>query len=408
MKYGLIGEKLGHSFSKEIHEMLGYYQYELHEVAKNDIDSFMKQHEFTGINVTIPYKETVIPYLDEISPQALAIGAVNTVVNKDGKLTGYNTDYYGMKALIERINLDCKDKKALILGTGGTSKTATAVLKDLGIKEIIKVSINNEPGTITYDEIVNHLDANIVVNTTPVGMYPKNEGLIIDIKKFNKLDGVVDVVYNPLRTNLILSAKELNIPCEGGLYMLVAQAVYACGIFLEKDIDLDIINNIFDKIIKDKENIVLIGMPSCGKTTIGNMLAKIINRQVIDTDSLIVERIGMSIADYLKNHTEKEFRDIESECVKEAAKSSSCIIATGGGAILREENVKALKQNGILYFINRDLNNLTPTASRPFSSDLEALKKRYEERLPIYKKVCDVEVDNNNEINDVINKILGD
>ena len=408
MKYGLIGEKLGHSFSKEIHEMLGYYQYELHEVAKNDIDSFMKQHEFTGINVTIPYKETVIPYLDEISPQALAIGAVNTVVNKDGKLTGYNTDYYGMKALIERINLDCKDKKALILGTGGTSKTATAVLKDLGIKEIIKVSINNEPGTITYDEIVNHLDANIVVNTTPVGMYPKNEGLIIDIKKFNKLDGVVDVVYNPLRTNLILNAKELNIPCEGGLYMLVAQAVYACGIFLEKDIDLDIINNIFDKIIKDKENIVLIGMPSCGKTTIGNMLAKIINRQVIDTDSLIVEKIGMSIADYLKNHTEKEFRDIESECVKEAAKSSSCIIATGGGAILREENVRALKQNGILYFINRDLNNLTPTASRPFSSDLEALKKRYEERLPIYKKVCDVEVDNNNEINDVINKILGD
>ena len=408
MKYGLIGEKLGHSFSKEIHEMLGYYQYELHEVAKNDIDSFMKQHEFTGTNVTIPYKETVIPYLDEISPQALAIGAVNTVVNKDGKLTGYNTDYYGMKALIERINLDCKDKKALILGTGGTSKTATAVLKDLGIKEIIKVSINNEPGTITYDEIVNHLDANIVVNTTPVGMYPKNEGLIIDIKKFNKLDGVVDVVYNPLRTNLILNAKELNIPCEGGLYMLVAQAVYACGIFLEKDIDLDIINNIFDKIIKDKENIVLIGMPSCGKTTIGNMLAKIINRQVIDTDSLIVEKIGMSIADYLKNHTEKEFRDIESECVKEAAKSSSCIIATGGGAILREENVRALKQNGILYFINRDLNNLTPTASRPFSSDLEALKKRYEERLPIYKKVCDVEVDNNNEINDVINKILGD
>lgn len=408
MKYGLIGEKLGHSFSKEIHEMLGYYQYELHEIAKNDIDNFMKQHDFKGINVTIPYKETVIPYLDEISPQALAIGAVNTVVNKDGKLTGYNTDYYGMKALIERINIDCNGKKALILGTGGTSKTATAVLKDLGIKEIIKVSINNEPGTITYDEIDNHLDANIVVNTTPVGMYPKNEGLIIDIKKFNNLNGVVDVVYNPLRTNLILNAKELNIPCEGGLYMLVAQAVYACGIFLEKDIDLEIINSIYDRIIKDKENIVLVGMPSCGKTTIGNMLSKMINRQVIDTDSLIVEKIGMSIADYLKEHTEKEFRDIESECVKEASKSSSCIIATGGGAILREENVNSLKQNGVLYFINRDLNNLTPTSSRPFSSDLESLKKRYEERLPIYKKVCDIEVDNNDEINDVINKILGD
>ena len=408
MKYGLIGEKLGHSFSKEIHEMLGYYTYELHEIAKSDIDSFMKNHDFFGINVTIPYKETVIPYLDNISPQALSIGAVNTIINKNGVLTGYNTDYYGMKALFERIKVNPKNKKAIILGTGGTSKTATAVLKDLEINEIIKVSINNEPGTITYEEIDNHLDANIIVNTTPVGMYPKNEGLIIDINKFNHLDGVIDVVYNPLRTNLILHAKEKNIPCEGGLYMLVAQAVYACGIFLDKEIDLEIINDIYEKIVKDKENIVLIGMPSCGKTTIGNLLSKHVCKTLIDTDDLIVEKIGMSIAEFLKDHTEKEFRDIESECVKLAAKSSSCIIATGGGAILRDENVQALKQNGTLYFINRDLQNLTPTSSRPFSSDIESLKKRYEERLPIYKSVCDVEVLNNEEIEAVINKILGE
>ena len=257
MKYGLIGEKLGHSFSKEIHEMIGYYKYEIHEVARCDIDKFMKEKDFVGINVTIPYKETVIPYLDEISPQALSIGAVNTIVNINGKLYGHNTDYFGMLALIKKNNIDCKDKKVLILGTGGTSKTAYAVVKDLGAKTILKASINGEVNTITYEEAVNvHNDVEVIINTTPVGMYPKNEGLIIDIKKFNKLDGVVDVVYNPLRTNLILNAKELNIPCEGGLYMLVAQAVYACGIFLEKDIDLDIINNIFDKIIKDKENIV--------------------------------------------------------------------------------------------------------------------------------------------------------
>ena len=190
--------------------------------------------------------------------------------------------------------------------------------------------------------------------------------------------------------------------------MLVAQAVYACGIFLDKEIDLEIINDIYEKIVKDKENIVLIGMPSCGKTTIGNLLSKHVCKTLIDTDDLIVEKIGMSIAEFLKDHTEKEFRDIESECVKLAAKSSSCIIATGGGAILRDENVQALKQNGTLYFINRDLQNLTPTSSRPFSSDIESLKKRYEERLPIYKSVCDVEVLNNDEIEAVINKILGD
>lgn len=409
MKYGLIGEKLGHSFSKEIHEMIGYYKYDLHEVAKTEIDSFMIEKDFIGINVTIPYKETVIPYLDEISPQASSIGAVNTIVNINGKLYGHNTDYFGMLALIKKNNIDCYNKKVLILGTGGTSKTAYAVLKDLGAKIILKASINNEVGTITYDDAVrNHNDAEIIINTTPVGMYPKNDGCIINLDYFKNLIGVIDVVYNPLRTNLVINAKNKNIPSEGGLYMLVGQAVYASGLFLNQEMDLSIIDKIYDKLRSDKENIILIGMPSSGKTTIGKLLSEKLNRKLIDTDELIVDKIGMSIAEYLKSHTEKEFRNIETECVKEAAKLSGVVLATGGGAVLRCENVQALKQNGKLYFLKRDLNLLTPTQSRPFSSDYESLKRRYEERLPIYESVCDVNVDNNGDILDTVNAIIGD
>lgn len=409
MKYGLIGEKLGHSFSKEIHEMIGYYKYEIHEVARCDIDKFMKEKDFVGINVTIPYKETVIPYLDEISPQALSIGAVNTIVNVNGKLYGHNTDYFGMLALIKKNNIDCKDKKVLILGTGGTSKTAYAVVKDLGAKTILKASINGEVNTITYEEAINvHNDVEVIINTTPVGMYPKNDGCIIELSKFKKLTGLIDVVYNPLRTNLVLDANSLKIPSEGGLYMLVGQAVYACGLFLNKDIDLSIIDIIFNKLKSDKENIILIGMPSSGKTTIGKILSEKLNKKLIDTDDLIVNKIGMSIKDYMNNHTEKEFRDVETECVKEAAKMSNVVIATGGGAILRSENVKALKQNGKLYFLKRDLELLTPTDSRPFSSDVESLKKRYIERLPIYESVCDKCIDNNGGILCAIEAIIGD
>lgn len=409
MKYGLIGEKLGHSFSKEIHEMLGYYKYEIHEVAKSDIDSFMKQHDFLGINVTIPYKETVIPYLDEISAQAASIKAVNTIVNINGKLIGHNTDYFGMLALIKRNKLDVNNKKVLILGTGGTSKTAYAVLSDLGARQILKASIIDEPGTITYEEANTiHNDVDIIINTTPVGMYPKNDGQIIDLDNFKNVIGVIDVVYNPLRTNLVLQAKTKNLIAEGGLYMLVGQAVYAAGIFLNKEIDLNIIDEIYEKIKNDKENIVLIGMPSSGKSTIGKILSEQLNKKLIDTDELIVNKINMSIAEYMKTHSEKEFRDIETECVKEAAKMSNVVVATGGGAILRAENVNVLKQNGKLYFLKRNLELLTPTESRPFSSDMEALKKRYTERLPIYESVCDVVIDNNNEISDAVKQILGE
>ena len=409
MKYGLIGEKLGHSFSKEIHEMIGYYKYELHEVQKDEIIDFMKKKDFMGINVTIPYKETVIPYLDHIDDAAKKIGAVNTIVNVNGLLYGYNTDYYGMKELILKNNIDCLNKKVLILGTGGTSKTASIVASDLGAKEILIVSRNKSLNYINYEQALSiHNDADVIINTTPVGMYPNNDDCIIDITKFVNLSGVVDVVYNPLRTNLVLNACNNNIPAIGGLNMLVAQAVYASKLFINKDIDLKIIDTIFNKLYNDKENIVLIGMPSSGKTTIGQMLKDKLNKELIDTDDLIVNYIGKSIAEYVKTHSEKEFRDIETMCIKEAAKKSNVIISTGGGAVLRGENVLSLKQNGKLYFLKRDLELLTPTSSRPFSSDLESLKKRYEERLPIYESVCDVVVDNNSDINLAVNKIIGE
>ncbi len=239
-------------------------------------------------------------------------------------------------------------------------------------------------------------------------MYPNNDGCIIDIKHFKSLSGVVDVVYNPLRTTLVQNAKNLNIKAIAGLYMLVGQAVYASGIFLNKNIDLEIIDPIFNKINDDKENIVLIGMPSSGKTTIGKILSEKLNKKLIDTDDLIVDKIGMSIKDFMTTHTEYEFRNIETECVKEASKHSQVIIATGGGAVLREENVLSLKQNGKLFFLKRDLELLTPTSSRPFSNDLESLKKRYIERLPIYETVCDKVVDNNQDIDYTIKQIRGE
>lgn len=409
MKYGLIGEHLGHSFSKEIHEQIADYTYEITEITKDKIDEFMKNPTFKAINVTIPYKETVIPYLSYISKQAQSIGAVNTIVNKDGKLYGYNTDFDGMHALIKKNNIDLKNKKVLILGAGGTSKTAYAVATFLGAKEIIKVSIEDKPNIISYEDALKyHTDADVIINTTPCGMYPKNEDCIIDLTVFTKLEGVIDAIYNPLRTNLVLNAKEDCIQAEGGLYMLVAQAVRAVEIFKDCTLDESIINKVFNNLVKTKENIVLIGMPSSGKTTIGQMIALKLNKKFIDTDELIKEKIKVEIKDYFEKFGEEAFRDIEEEVIKEVSKLNNCVISTGGGAILRKINIRALKQNGRIYFINRFLENLTATSDRPLSSNIDDLKKRYLERMPIYQSVADVVVDNNHSIDDAVKQILGD
>ena len=386
MKYGCIGEHLPHSFSKEIHAYLDTCDYTLCELAPAELDGFFARREFCGINVTIPYKQAVIPYLDEIDPTAERIGAVNTIVNRGGRLYGYNTDFGGMRALMMRAGIDPSGKKVLVLGTGGTSKTAVAVAKDLGAKEILTVSRTSRSGGISYsDACEKHGDAEIIINTTPCGMYPNVDDAPIDISCFPALCGVVDAVYNPLRTTLVSNAVRLGIPAVGGLYMLVAQAVLASAFFTERKYGRDVIEEIYQKVLSKKQNVVLIGMPGCGKTTVGGFIASMCGRELIDTDKQIAERSGLEIGEIFSRYGEAHFRRLECEAVREVAAKSGCIIATGGGAILNSKNVEALQKNGRLYFLDRPLEELIPTDDRPLASTVEAIQKRYLER---YERYC--------------------
>ena len=391
-QYGCIGKKLTHSFSKEIHAKLADYDYELIELTEEEIAPFFEKRAFAAINVTIPYKQTVIPYLDSISPIAQRIGAVNTIVNKDGKLYGYNTDYYGMKALVERVGIDLNGRKVLILGTGGTSKTAQVLAADLGAGEVLTVSRKKTEAYITYEEAVcDHSDAQVIINTTPSGMYPNCEDKPIDIANFPKLEGVIDAVYNPLRTNLVLDAQERGIKAEGGLYMLVMQAVVAVEHFLDTAIPKETADRVFASIYASKENIVLTGMPGSGKSTVGKLL-ELDGFSFLDTDEVIEQRCGCSICDLIKEKGEPYFRDLETEVIREVSSNSCRIISTGGGAILREENVRCLKRNGRVYFLNAELSRLQATGSRPLSDTEEKLKRLYAERMPIYQNSADVVV----------------
>ena len=406
MKYGLIGEHLGHSFSKVIHEKIGDYVYEIKEIEPENVEEFIAKREFCAINVTIPYKEKVMPMLDCIDKKAQKIGAVNTMVNRGGKLYGYNTDYDGMSALIKKVGAEINGKKVLIVGTGGTSKTANAVLSDLGAKEIIFVSYRAVNGAISYDELYkSHTDIEVIFNTSPVGMYPNNYNSPLDIDKFPKLSAVIDAVYNPLRTQLVMSAKNLGLKTEGGLYMLVSQAVYAYEHFMDRKISKEIIDEIYSDILNEKSNIVLIGMPSSGKTTVGKLLASKTGKKFIDTDEEISKKYG-DIPTLFKENGEAYFRDLEAKIVEEVSKLNGMIIATGGGAILRESNAKALKQNGTLYFIDRDPELLIPTSDRPLASDRESVMKRYNERYEIYKKSADCQIDGNGTPGEVADLIL--
>lgn len=407
MKYGLIGEKLGHSFSKEIHERIGNYNYELIELNKDEFDSFMMKRNFRAINVTIPYKKDVIKYLDYISLEAKKIDAVNTIINKDGKLYGYNTDYLGFKEMLNYFDIDVKDKNIMILGTGGTSNTSYHVVNDLECKNVVFVSRNKKENVITYDDISLHSkNIDVLINTTPVEMYPNNEcEIITSLNDFTSLKAIVDVVYNPLNTNLVLKAKEKNIVCCTGLYMLISQAVFACELFLEKDIDKSIINSIYQEMIKEKENIVLIGMPSSGKSTIGKLLSDKLNRTFIDIDEMIVSKINMSIKDYFSKYGEQSFRNIEAEVIKNISKNNSIVISTGGGSILRKENVDALRRNGKIFFLDRSLDNLLFTDDRPLSSSKDDLEKLFNDRYHKYLSICDERIDSNISIDEVISQI---
>lgn len=407
MDYGLIGEKLPHSFSKEIHEKLGCYQYSIKELKREELTDFILQKNFKGINVTIPYKQDVIPLLDEIAPEARAIGAVNTVVNRDGVLYGYNTDFGGMRALIEHAGVVIKYKKVLILGTGGTSLTATAVCQRLDAKEVLRVSRSGNGGAITYEQAyTEHGDADVIINTTPCGMYPNNFDCPIDLSRFPKLSGVIDAVYYPLQTRLILSARERGIDAEGGLYMLVAQAILAAQLFLDEEWDsVKLTNRIYNEIYFDKRNIVLSGMPASGKSTVGKMIAKQLGRELLDTDRLIVEREG-DIPTIFREKGEKYFRNLESSVIRDVAVLSGKVVSLGGGAILRDENVKALRQNGAIFFIDRSPEYLIPTSDRPLADKKEKMMRLYEKRIDTYLSTADYVIDGDCDPEDVADSVI--
>lgn len=393
MEYGCIGEKLGHSFSKIIHNALCDYDYRLVELARDELDAFMKQKDFRAINVTIPYKQDVIPYLDFVDDNARAIGAVNTIVNRDGFLYGYNTDFSGMRALIERNGIEPKGKKVLVLGSGGTSKTALAVAGAMGADSIYRVSRGARDGAITYDEMyLKHTDAQIIIDTTPCGMYPDIGVSAADISRFDRLEGVVDAVYNPLRSEIVSKALSRGITATGGLYMLVAQAVFAAEHFTGRRFETSDIDRVYNQLMNEKESIVLIGMPACGKSTIGKKLSNRLGLPFVDTDALITEREGVTIPEIFARGGESEFRKIESEVIREVAKTGGMIVATGGGAVLDPKNVRLLKQNGRLIFLNRPLEDIPATDDRPLSNDRAKLEALYKTRLPIYRAAADAEV----------------
>ncbi len=396
MKYGLIGEHLTHSYSCEIHAQIADYEYELHELKPSELGEFLTKREFNAINVTIPYKQDVIPYLDEISETAKRIGAVNTIVNRGGRLYGDNTDFPGMLALAKHIGIDMKGKKVLILGTGGASKTGHALAEYMGAESVYYVSRSGKNGSVTYEQAVSeHSDAQVIINATPVGMFPKQDGKPIDISAFPKLEGVLDAIYNPLRTNLVLDAQEKGIPAEGGLYMLSAQAVHAAAVFQDIPLDESLVDKAFKSVKNDKQNIVLIGMPSSGKTTVGKILSEKCGKELADTDEYIVKKIGMPISDFFARFGEAEFRKIEKETVAELAATGGKVIATGGGAVLNPENVRSLKQNGVLVFLDRKVENLIATDDRPLASRRSALEKLYAERYDIYCAAAEVHIDAN-------------
>ena len=404
IKYGLIGKTLKHSYSKIIHEKFGDYKYGLFEVAPENLKDFVLGKELLGYNVTIPYKKDIIPCLDYVDERAKKIGAINTVVNRGGKLYGFNTDFDGMVYMLNRANITIKDKIVMVLGSGGTSNTAHAVLAHLGAKKIITVSRN---GQVNYQNCFEHQDTQVIVNTTPVGMYPNSNDSPIDLSRFSNLEGVADVIYNPFTTKLTNQASELKIKSTNGLPMLVAQAKYAYELFLDKKVSDEIIEKVLLELKCQMQNVVLVGMPGSGKSTLGKLIAQKLGREFIDTDEQIVKKDGRTIPEIFAKDGEQFFRGLEIEVAKEVGALYGKVIATGGGIVKNAQNKFFLKQNGKIYLIERSLEKLV-TEGRPLSKDRQAIEKLYQERKDLYQNFADEIINNDGEINVAVEGVVKD
>ena len=409
MRRGLIGEHLGHSYSQRIHETLGGYPYELIEVALQDLDAWMKNKDFAALNVTIPYKKAVIPYLEELDERARRIGAVNTIVNDHGRLIGKNTDYYGCRFMLEQAGMEIQGRKVILLGNGGAAQAVQAVLEDLGAAAIVKVKRNPSPETLTYEEAYrDHSGAQVIVNTSPVGMFPAQEGIPVELDRFPQLESVADVIYNPHRTRLIVEAQKRGCRTATGLSMLTAQAAEAIEAFIGKPVAPESILRMTAELAREKMNLVLIGMPGCGKSTIARKLAEISGRPAVDIDQRIVERIGMPIRDFFAQQGEARFRQIEAEILAEVTLQTGQIIATGGGIVKDWEIVRRLRQSGKVYFLDRSLDQLETDPSRPLSSSREALRQLYDQRIDLYRAACDQQIENNGSADQTARRLWQD
>ena len=406
MEYGLIGAKLGHSYSKIIHEMLCGYHYDLCPLpTEEEARAFLQRRQFKAINVTIPYKKLVMEYCSYIDPRAKAIGAVNTVVNKNGLLYGYNTDYMGFAHLCDAHGVSFAGKTVVILGTGGTHNTVTAVCQDAGAKQVLTASRTGKDGALTYEKAQQHPEINIIINTTPAGMYPNVGVCNLDVAAMPGLEAVVDVVYNPDKTELILRAEEAGVPVAvGGLEMLVAQAVYAAEYFLDRkfeDAPVEI-RRITAALRRDMLNIALIGMPSSGKTTLGRMLSKSLGRTFVDLDEEIVKTDGRSIPDIFAAEGEDGFRTKETAETQRFGKEGRQLISCGGGIVKKPENLRALHQNGVILFIDRPVDALAVGGGRPLSSSMDALRQMEAQRRPLYLAAADAVIPNNGTLDEAL------
>lgn len=407
MKLGLIGYPLGHSWSKPIHDFMIGCDYQMFELPQEELDAFMKARDFDGINVTIPYKQAVIPYLDEIDETAAKIGAVNTIVNRGGILKGYNTDWLGFTEMLKNHDIDVKGKRAAVLGSGGASKAVRAALEKLGAEYDIISRRAETAGTITYEQMYEQSGCyQIIVNTTPVGLAPNCDDMPVDLERFAHLEAVADIIANPLRTRLLFEAKCRGLKTAGGLDMLVAQAWHADLLYTQKELDHDLIRQCLGELYRDRRSIVLIGMPTSGKTTVSELLGKACGRDVIEMDDEIVQILGTSIRECFAEKGESYFRWLEENVARDLRSGGRFVISCGGGVIKTREAMRYLSENSIVIWLKRGMEQLFPTASRPLSDNTDALRKLYEERKPLYQLYSDAAADNTGDIQDTISEIL--